>query len=245
MKRLAKKLLQAASWAVYRHRSVEIWPPWVGNIHQTSVPSNVSPKHEPSPTGGANINIILQLLGQTLQVDGEVAECGVYRGATLITVGLHLAQTGTAKKLYGLDSFEGFDEAVDHDIQLGGAADAQKRRGGFGETSYEELLNRLKTFGLDRNVFLIKGYFEHTLKSLSTRRFSFVHLDCDIYESYKQCLEFFYPRLNVGAIVLFDEYNDPPWPGCNQAVDEFLQERPETVQVICRDNYQKYYIVKQ
>jgi hypothetical protein len=185
------------------------------------------------------------LLRQTLQVDGEVAECGVYRGATLITVGLYLAETGTAKTLYGLDSFEGFDEGVEHDIQLKGAADSEKRRGGFSSTSYEELLNRLKTYGLDRKVFLIKGYFEHTLKCLSARRFSFVHLDCDIYQSYKQCLEFFYPRLNAGGIILVDEYNDPPWPGCNKAVDEFLQGRRETLQMICRDNYQKYYIVKQ
>jgi hypothetical protein len=59
------------------------------------------------------------------------------------------------------------------------------------------------------------------------RVFSFVHLDCDIYESYKQCLEFFYLRLTPGAIVLFDEYNDPEWLGCTVAVDEFFSRWPE------------------
>ena len=51
--------------------------------------------------------------------------------------------------------------------------------------------------------------------------------------------------MSVGAVILLDEYNDPPWPGCNKAVDEFLAERPESLQLISLDNYEKYYIVKQ
>ena len=69
---------------------------------------------------------------------------------------------------------------------------------------------------------LVSGYFRDTLQEFSELRFSFVHLDCDIYASYMECLEFFYPRLAPGGIILLDEYNDPPWPGCNKAVDEFL-----------------------
>ena len=43
-------------------------------------------------------------------------------------------------------------------------------------------------------------------------------------------------------IILFDEYNDAPWPGCNKAVDEFLRDKPETPQEIEIDNYQKWFI---
>lgn len=71
-----------------------------------------------------------------------------------------------------------------------------------------------------------------------------MHLDCDLYGSYKECLEFFYPRMNLGAIVLFDEYNDPPWPCCNQAVDEFLGDKPEKLEEIERPNHQKYFFTK-
>jgi hypothetical protein len=69
-------------------------------------------------------------------------------------------------------------------------------------------------------------------------------LDCDLYSSYKIGLEYFYLRMVPGGVILFDEYNDPPWPGCNQAVDEFLSARPETPQMIASDGYQKYYLVK-
>jgi hypothetical protein len=93
-------------------------------------------------------------------------------------------------------------------------------------------------------VELVPGYFADTLTTTADRRFAFAHLDCDLYSSYRECLEFFHPRLEPGAIVVFDEYNDPPWPGCNRAVDEFLADKPERVECIERDNYQRWYYRK-
>ncbi len=47
-----------------------------------------------------------------------------------------------------------------------------------------------------------------------------------------------------GGIILVDEYNDPPWPGCNKAVDEFLIGKPETLKETDNDNQVKYFIQK-
>ncbi len=66
----------------------------------------------------------------------------------------------------------------------------------------------------------------------------------NLYSSYKQCMEFFYPRMVNGGVILLDEYNDPPWPGCNQALDEFLADKPEKLQEAVSENYIKYYMVK-
>ena len=99
-------------------------------------------------------------------------------------------------------------------------------------------------------MILVKGYFENSLPDFALLhepprlQFSFVHLDVNLYESYKQCIKFFYPRVVASGIVLLDEYNDPPWPGCNKAVDELLAGRPEKLEMIERDNYQKWYFVK-
>jgi O-methyltransferase len=112
------------------------------------------------------------------------------------------------------------------------------------ETSYELVAGKVRLFNL-QNVELHRGFFENTLQQCAKLTFSFVHLDCDVYDAYMECLKFFYPRMPVGGIILFDEYNDPPWPGCNKAIDEFLADRPERCELIDRDNYQKYYIVKQ
>ncbi len=227
-----------------RHVAVQRWPAWAGTLFEIKVPSNVRRRPVTSPDGGANINVMFDLLEQAVHLPGDLAECGVFRGAKLIPMALRLAQGGSGKHMTGFDSFAGFDDAIAADLAMGGDADAQKRRGGFNQTSRAFVANRVDALGLGGCVDLAQGYFEDTLPRAVERRYCFVHLDCDIHASYQQCLAYFFPRMTQGGIILLDEYNDPPWPGCNKAVDAFLADRPETVQPIARDGYEKYYIVK-
>lgn len=245
MKHIVKDALIAMAGKVYRERPVRRWPRWIGDLFVVKVPANLVGKPEPSPSGGANINILLELVDAVAGVQGDIAECGVFRGGTLIPMALYLRQNGMRKQIFGLDSFEGFGEDVSIDIKLGGAPDVEKRPGGFNSTSYEFVARRAEALGFGAGLTIIKGYFDHTLKQLEGRRFSLVHLDCDIYESYKCCLEFFYPLMSPGGIVLIDEYDDPPWPGCRKAVDEFLGGKAEKLELIQRDNYQKFFFRKQ
>jgi hypothetical protein len=202
------------------------------------------PHPAPSPAGAANINCLIAAFNATRDIPGELAECGVYRGTTLIPLALYAMQQGVAKHCHGFDSFEGFPENILKDVNLGEAYIDCKRPAGMNETSYELVFAKLRLFGLS-NVQLHKGFFENTLPPFAALSFSFVHLDCDTYDSYKECLAFFYPRMPRGGIIMLDEYYDPPWPGCNQAVDEFLSTRPERCQAIIRDNHVKYYILGQ
>ena len=130
------------------------------------------------------------------------------------------------------------------DRALGGTDPDYKIPGAMNDTSYQLVQGKLKLFGLN-NVELIQGFFEQTFPHFSSLVLSFVHLDCDAYQAYKECLEFIYPRLSPGGVILFDEYNDPPWPGCNKAVDEFLAGKPEQLESITKDNRIKYFFVKQ
>ena len=150
----------------------------------------------------------------------------------------------TAKEVYGFDSFEGFGESISADFRFERTQiDPAMTPSGFSNTSVERVERKARMFGI-RNVHLIKGYFETSLDRCPATRFSFAHLDCDTYQAYRECLHFFYPKLSPGAIVVFDEYNDAAWPGCNEAVDEFLNDKPEELVEICRENYIKAYFVK-
>jgi O-methyltransferase len=244
MQRLARQVVGALAVRLYRDRPLDAWPRWAGDILDVKVPRNVPPKSAPSPAGGANINIILELLRRTRDVPGDIAECGVYRGASLCAIGLHLVRSGSDKRIFGLDSFQGFDASVGRDLELGGVDDREKRVGGFDDTSLAYVRGKLARLGLAGRVTLLPGYFTETLGALPETRYSFVHLDCDIYESYRLTLAYFYPRLSPGGVILFDEYNDPPWPGCNLAVDEFLADKPAKPIAIADANYIKYYIEK-
>ena len=219
-------------------------PRWLGRLQEIKVPRGAEKNEVRAFTGGANINILIALLNEVEDLEGHLAECGVYRGSTLIPIGLYLKQRASNKIICGFDSFEGFDASVSSEIALGGAPDAEKRRGGFGDTSLEYVAAKVRRFRLERHVQLVKGYLSITLAHYSALAFCFVHLDVDIYESYKIGLEFFYPRVTSGGVILLDEYNDPPWPGCNKAVDEFLADKPEALQEIECDNHVKYFIRK-
>jgi hypothetical protein len=244
-KSVAKEVLQTVTLPLARRMPIESQPGLLGRIHNFRVPKNTRRKAEPGPGGGANVKIIFQLLESVMALEGGIAECGVWQGATVIPMGLFLRQHGSLKKIRGFDSFEGLDDSVQVDVELGGDEEDRKMVGGFSNTSYEKLAARIGQFGLADSVQLVKGYFNHTLMQHAGERFCFVHLDCVIYESYKSCIEFFYPRLVKGGIILFDEYGDPPWPGCARAIDEYLADKPEKLMEINSDNQTKYYLRKQ
>lgn len=222
---------------------IRTWPGYTALLYDIKVPNAVRPKPAPTPASGANINILFEFLDQTQSVPGDIAECGVFRGRTLVPMSIYLSQSGSSRRVFGFDSFEGFDEAVNVDVKMGGDFSKDKHVGAFNETSVAFVNGKLERFGA-KNATLVKGYFRETLNRYPNQRYSFVHLDCDIYESYKECLEYFYPRVSPGGIVLFDEYRDPRWVGCTKAIDEFLADKPEKPQSVMRQNHEKFYIKK-
>ncbi len=241
-----REALSRAAASVYRGRPIETWPAWVGVLCEVAAPSSVVPLPEPSPRGSANINILFEALRLTEDVPGDIAECGVFRGRTLVAMAHRLQERGgLAKRIYGFDSFQGFDASVAVDVELGGADDAQKKVHGFDRTSTRLVLGKLASFGVEGRVNLVPGYFQDSLPAFRDHRFSFVHLDCDIYESYRVCLEFFYPRLSPGGILLFDEYQDDAWPGCTKAVDEVMADKPERLRTLQRQNFIRSYFIKE
>ncbi len=163
------------------------------------------------------------------EVTGSVLECGTYRGATLLGITHLMHLRGLRPRTYALDSFEGFPEPTPEDAQDDGAMHPDVHAGALGDTSYKDLLARIHLLGWEDHIHVIKGYFENTLHLLEHERFSLVHLDCDLYQSYKTCLEFGYPRMIPGGYMIFDDYRLPEnvYPGADRAVDEFFADKPE------------------
>jgi predicted O-methyltransferase YrrM len=178
---------------------------------------------------------------------GTIAECGVYRGATLLGMAHLLNTLGAAGfRLIGFDSFEGFPEPREEDALPGGQFHPRALRGVFGDTSYNQLLGKVRALGYQDRIALVKGYFENTLHQWAGETFSIVHLDCDLYQSYVECLNFFYPRVRKGGFIVFDEYDfiADVYPGAQRAIDEFLADKPEKIQWFPEAAKRRCYIVK-
>src|SRR5688572_8365086 len=112
-------------------RPIETWPGWVGTCIGIKLPRRTTPHKTPQNQGSANINIIFALLQKTARIDGDIAECGVFQGETLIPTAYYVRQMGWEKKVFGLDSFEGFGEFVRIDIDLSGTHGPQEKVAGF------------------------------------------------------------------------------------------------------------------
>jgi len=150
-------------------------------------------------------------------IPGSFAELGVYKGDSAKLLNL-MDQDRT---FHLFDTFEGFTE-VDLIGETGKAATYTTKN--FADTSLEKVKARLNS---EKFVFHM-GYFPNTAKGLENETFSLVNMDADLYNPTKAGLEFFYPRLSPGGIIIIHDYN-PDWPGIMQAVDEFAKTIPEPI----------------
>jgi len=72
-------------------------------------------------------------------------------------------------------------------------------------------------------VVFHKGWIPDVLATLPEARWSFVHVDVDLYEPTRACLEFFLPRLVPGGVLVCDDYGAPTFPGAARAWDEVCE----------------------
>jgi O-methyltransferase len=160
---------------------------------------------------------VLYCLGrQALGVSGGFWECGVYKGGTASMFAAMLREQGSTKKLHLFDTFEGMPETdATKDLHV---------KGDFSDTSLEEV--RAHVDANDLAIFH-PGLIPDTFAGLEAERIAFAHVDVDIYKSIIDCLEFIWPRLSPGGVVVFDDYGFPTCPGARQAVDGFFITKPE------------------
>ena len=184
---------------------------------------------------------------KTCHLGGHMIECGVFRGGTLLGIAHRLTCRGIRDvTVIGCDSFEGFPSPSEEDQLENGSFHERAVQGVFADTDYDALRSRIAALGYGGRVELLKGFFVDTLSQLSEVRFSLVHLDCDLYQSYLTCLEFLYPRLLKGGYMVFDEYDTsaPVYPGARKAIDQFLADKPERLECFGEGEYQRWYLVK-
>jgi len=171
-----------------------------------------------------------ELLTQVEDLDGDVVECGIGRGNTLFALSVLVSLSDKERHIYGFDSFQGLPEPSEED---GADVSAPLLKSGSFAFSKDYVLQRLSKSGLsahfiDNRITLVAGYFSETLVKYDGAGIALLYLDVDLYQSYKEALEHFYPKVRKGGIITFDEYRDPLWLGATRAIDEFFEGR-ETI----------------
>lgn len=164
---------------------------------------------------------LVTLCGTTAH--GTIAEVGVYKGGSLKMI----ADNFPNSVIFGFDTFEGLpiEQWTDEEFH---------RPGEFDDTDIKSVYEFID----HPNVILIKGLFPDSAKNYRDQKFDFVHLDTDFFISTVKSLLWFWPRMNDGGIIVFDDYGWPNCPGVKQALEEFGHPVHETENV----KYQAYII---
>lgn len=173
---------------------------------------------------------------------GDIVECGVSIGHGALLFLLLGEYLGVERTYYGFDSFSGFPDPVKQDetTPITGK--------GFWASPPDTVLRvlrdgRIPEEKIRERVRLAKGMFDQTLPKYHGQ-IALLHLDCDLYESYKISLTTLYDKVIAGGIIMFDEYDDNRWPGARKAIDEFFADKPEKPVAHGKCSW-KYFVVKQ
>jgi hypothetical protein len=164
---------------------------------------------------------VLTFAVDRVTVDGLHLEFGVRTGTTIN----HVARRRPGWTIHGFDSFAGLPEAW---------AGYTLAEGAFGGDGVPEVAP---------NVELVHGWFDDSLPPFVAEHpepVAFVHIDSDIYSSAKTVLDNLGPQLQVGTVIVFNEYfNYPNWQQHEfRAWQEFCVEHDVVYEYLCWAMYE-------
>lgn len=195
---------------------------------------------------------LYELFKQVLTVKGSIVECGVFRGFGLMTWA-HLSAVvepaDLTRRIYGFDTFDGFPAVGPKDDNLRKTPQAGELR----SQSFDELSRLIEIYDQDRflghvdKVHLVRGDVTATIPEFVRTHqhllVSLLFLDLDLYEPTKCAIEHFVPRMPKGAVIAFDQLDNPIWPGETAAALDALGMQRLEIRRFPWDPYVGYAIL--
>ncbi len=160
--------------------------------------------------------MLLHLMRHTLTLPGDFAKFGVFRGGTAALAAEVLRDARDERTLHLFDSFAGMPVT-----SLGEPYD----KGDFCQTS--ETAVRALVAPIGANTSFHVGFIPDTFQDVGIPKLAFAHVDVDLYQSVLDCIEFVYPRLVPGGIMVFDDYGVPSCTRAREAADLAFAGRRE------------------
>jgi O-methyltransferase len=165
---------------------------------------------------------------------GSYAECGVWKGGSVLAMILTLQELGAQRDIYVYDTFEGMTEPTEYDVSAidGRALDDWQAAKAAGEHPWEEVFGAaafdlesvratILSTGYPRDrVHLVQGPVEETIPRTLPGPMALLRLDTDWYESTRHELLHLYPLLEHAGVLIIDDYGH--WDGARKAVDEYF-----------------------
>jgi hypothetical protein len=168
--------------------------------------------------------ILTQAARQACRLPGNFVEFGVYRGGYAFLV-LSRAGLREDQRFYLFDTFAGIPGTR---LTAHEASDGFANR--WSDTSVEHvsrLLARWRT-----HLVFVEGDVFDTLPRTETGRIAFASLDLNASAPTARALNYLYPRLVRGAVLVMDDYGGSGYEDQRAVIDPFFADKPEPVMAL-------------
>jgi len=161
-------------------------------------------------------------------IEGCFVECGVWKGGAIMAIIKKLQDLDINNRdVFLFDTFSGMSKPTEHDIsQIGYNAVENydsKIKNNHSNVSLDDVKNNVyKTDYPKSRIHFLKGEVEATLPKTSFDKIALLRLDTDWYESTKAELEYLFPKLSKGGILIIDDYGG--WLGARKATTEYIEK---------------------
>lgn len=166
------------------------------------------------------VHMALWAASHCAHLPGDFVECGVHTGGLSLAICRYIDFNSTGKAFYLFDTFTGIpdDQMADEEKPFR----TEENRMYYAQDSYE---TALKNFEPYPKVRLVRGRVPDTLQSIGIDAVSYLSLDMNVAAPEVAALEFFWPKLSVGAIVLLDDYGWTHYRPQKVALDKFAAKQ--------------------
>ena len=151
----------------------------------------------------------------------DFAECGCWKGHSTFIISKLIKDSKKNINFHIFDSFEGLSIPTKDDKNFQ-KLNKNKNKRIIELFSSPEIFVKdqvLKDFNFCK-IYL--GWIPSRFNDVNEKKFSFVHIDVDLYEPTIKSLEFFFPRLEKNGIIVCDDYNHSIFDGAKKAWDEYF-----------------------
>lgn len=173
------------------------------------------------------------------ELQGDIVECGVWRGGCALAMASTLDLMKSDKKLFLYDTFSGITEPSDVDVEtltgLSVQVEYNRRQAtqnsstvnwDYGDISLARVEREFRQRKLLERVIFVEGDVRETLSPVMKHpsKISILRLDTDWYDTTLHELTVLYPRLVSRGVLLVDDYGH--YDGARKAVDEYIAMLP-------------------
>jgi O-methyltransferase len=194
------------------------------------------------------------------ELHGSYVECGIWQGGSVAYWARSFLRNGgdpAYAPIFGFDAFQGMPRMTVVDGEIASQLLYNKRSEDLSESfidgalippnpstaSEVECRAFVEASGFPKQrIHIIKGWFQDTLVRCKDQigPIAVLRLDADFYDATKVCLTNLYDSVIPGGIIIIDDYE--LFPGCRQAVDEYMEMVNLNTQLIYYGEYGRFFL---